>query len=680
MRSAASFLIVVLAGSSALAIETSEIEALLAREIIGPQRALEEVQAFTEAAVPLMPAVKSADEWQQIAERLRKDTLEKVIFRGEAARWRDAPWQTQWLETIDGGPGYRIKKLRFEVLPGLWVPALLYEPEKLEGKVPVSLAVNGHGSLGKALPYKQVRCINMAKRGMLVLNLEWFNMGQLNGENFVHYRLNQLDLCGTSGVAPFYLAMQHGLDVLLSLEHADPQRVAVSGLSGGGWQTIVISSLDPRVTLANPVAGYSSFRTRARNFSDLGDSEQTPVDLAATADYAQLTAMRAPRPTLLTYNAKDDCCFAAGHALPPLLEAAGPIYKLFGKETHLRSHVNEDPGTHNYERDNREVFYRMLGDFFYGGSAGFDATEIECQSEVKMPEELQVELPAENRDFHKLAMELSAALPQHAELPADRAGAAAWQAAARERLRSVLRTGEPYRVEAQSQGAEDLAGVRVAFWQLRMSGAWTVPAVELSPPDAKDTILLVGDGGRKSLAAEAKARLEKGQRVLAVDPFYFGESAIASHDFLFGLLVSSVGSRPLGIQAAQLAAAARWAQEQFRTGPVTLVAVGPRLSLAALCAASLDGAGAGSAGLDGASVRDLEVTGALGSLKEVLEQNKSVDQAPELFCFGLLEEFDICQLAALAAPRPVLFHEPSERAKAELAPLAAWNALFESSQ
>ena len=32
-------------------------------------------------------------------------------------------------------------------MPGLWVPALLYEPEKLTGKVPVSLAVNGHDGL-----------------------------------------------------------------------------------------------------------------------------------------------------------------------------------------------------------------------------------------------------------------------------------------------------------------------------------------------------------------------------------------------------------------------------------------------------------------------------------------------------------------------------------------------------
>jgi len=61
--------------------------------------------------------------------------------------------------------------------------------------------------------------------------------------------------------------------------------------------------------------------------------------------------MRAPRPTLLTFNSKDDCCFASGHALAPLMEAAGPIFGLYGAEKALRSHVNDVPGTHNYEEE-----------------------------------------------------------------------------------------------------------------------------------------------------------------------------------------------------------------------------------------------------------------------------------------------------------------------------------------
>ena len=143
----------------------------------------------------------------QTAERLRRDVLEQIVFRGRAKEWRDARCGVAWLDTIPGGPGYQIRKFRYEALPGMWLPGLLYLPDKLAGNVPVSIHVNGHAPEGKAVDYKQLRSINLAKRGVLVLNLEWFGMGQLRTPGFGHGRMNQLDLCGASGLAPFYLAL-----------------------------------------------------------------------------------------------------------------------------------------------------------------------------------------------------------------------------------------------------------------------------------------------------------------------------------------------------------------------------------------------------------------------------------------------------------------------------------------
>ncbi len=616
------------------AVDVPVLEALLAKEIIGPRQTLRETQEYLESRVPRMPVVKTAAEWEEHASRLRAEMLQKVVFRGEAINWLDAPAKVEWLETIPGDEGYRIKKLRYEALPGLWIPALLYEPAKLEGKTPAVLNVNGHDANGKAAVYKQIRCINLAKRGLLALNIEWLGMGQLRGPGYAHGRMNQLDLCGTSGLAPFYLNMSRGLDVLLTHAHADPERVAVTGLSGGGWQTIYLSALDPRVKLTCPVAGYSGFRTRIRHHKDLGDSEQTPCDMATVADYTHLTALMAPRPTLLTYNAKDECCFEAGYALPPLLESAGPIFKLYGKEAALRSHVNHDPGTHNYEKDNRQAFYRMLGDHFFAGKA-FDANEIECSKEVKTKEELAVELPAANADFHTLALSLSKALPRTRE-PADRAERPQWLADLRKRLRETVRAKD-YPVRAEKVGTEEKEGLRCTRWKLKLGDAWTTPAVELCKGQPKETVILIGDAGRKALDAEAGKQLAAGKRVLVVDLFYFGECGFESRGYLWALLTSAVGDRPLGIQASQLAAVARWSMKEHGTGPVRLIAAGRRTGVIALVAAAIHTN----------CIEQIESQQPM-RLKNVIDENRSFEEMPELFCFGLLQLVEVPQLTRLA--------------------------------
>jgi hypothetical protein len=427
--------------------------------------------------------------------------------------------------------------------------------------------------------------------------------------------------------------MQRGLDVLLSLEHADLERVAVTGLSGGAWQTIILSSLDTRVKLANPVAGYSSYVTRAQwPDLDLGDSEQTPSDLATVVDYTHLTAMMAPRPTLLSYNAKDSCCFRADYAVSPLVYAAKPVFSLFGAEDRLRYHINHDDG-HNYGQDNREAFYRMLGDFFFRGDAAFNPAEIPSRDEVRSASQLHVPVPDVNADFHTLAMGLMKELP--------RGGGSKDRA----RLKQVVRA-QDLPVAGAPAGSGSDGGIQAAYWKLKMGGAWTVPAVELSPAQPKSTVLLLADEGRAKAAAHVERALGSGRRVVAIDPFYFGESKIATKDYLFAILIAALGERPLGLQASQVAAAARWLKAERSAGPVTVLAVGPRSSLF----------GAIAAALEPDAIAGVETYGAMRSLKEVITKNLAANETPELFCFGLLEEFDIPQIEAIIAPRPVRRH------------------------
>jgi hypothetical protein len=471
----------------------------LARPLLVGQQSQTDIAAHVETRVRPVTIPTDANQWRDEVERRRNDMMERVVLRGVPPTWRSAePPKVEWLGLVEERDDYRIKRLRYEALPGLWIPALLYEPKQISGKVAVSLHVNGHDGVGKAAPYKQIRCLNLVRRGLLALNVEWLGMGQLRGPGYAHGRLNQLDLCGVAGLAPFYLAMQRGLDVLLAHPSADPARVAVAGLSGGGWQTIYISALDPRVTLANPVAGYSSFRTRARHHSDLGDSEQTPSDMGIVADYSFLTAMRAPRPTLLTYNLKDNCCFASGHALPPLVESSRPAFALLGAKENLRSHINEDPGTHNFERDNREAFYRMLADHGFA-SAGrpFPTAELDCKSLVKTEQELMVELPEGNLDLHQLAVAAAKGLPRSPATPTPGQDVEAWRSARQAVLRERVRWEAP-NGSAQKLSTDERDGFQGQFWRIRVNDQWTLPVVEItqSPTNpARGATILVAQGG-----------------------------------------------------------------------------------------------------------------------------------------------------------------------------------------
>ncbi|HUQ93111.1 MAG TPA: acetylxylan esterase [Bryobacteraceae bacterium] len=572
-----------------------------------------EVQVYTGSRVPMVPLMRSAEEWNSYATRLRQDVLDKVVFRGEARKWRSLQGKVEWLDTLSG-PGYRVRKFRFEVVPGLWAPALLYEPERMSGKVPVVMNVNGHEKDGVSTPYIQARCINLAKRGMLAVNAEWLGRGQLSWDDYNHYRMPQLDLTGTSGLAVFYLEMQRTLDIVLAHPNADASRVAVTGLSGGGWQTTMISALDTRVKLAAPVAGHSSFVTRSQwPELDLGDSEQTPSDLGSVADYLHLSALVAPRPLLFINNAKDSCCFRADYAMAPLVQTTRNVYALLGARDHLAYFINHSQG-HNYDQSSREELYRFLRQEFRGD---WPVAEIPSDAEVRTAEQLRSPLPENNETFHSLAMKLAASLPRSKGTRAE--------------LREVVRA-QDLKLDAREVRRETAGGVEIVWWRLRMAGAWTVPAVTIGRPAARESVIVLGDGGRKELAKEIAALVANGKKVLALDPFYFGESRIAVRDFLFSMQIAALGERPLGLQASQLTAAARWLG-----GNPTVEAFGRRASLAALVAAAMEPD----------AIHGAVLHGSLRSLKQILEENLTADKFPEFFCFGLLEKFDIPVLAGL---------------------------------
>jgi hypothetical protein len=106
-------------------------------------------------------------------------------------------------------------------------------------------------------------------------------------------------------------------------------------------------------------------------------------------------------------------------------------------------------------------------------------------------------------------------------------------------------------------------------------------------------------------------------------------------------MIATVGERPLGVQVAQLLSLAEWCSSEGTE--VTLAAVGPRTSVIALVAAAVEPT----------AFQSLELRDSWPSLKEFIDRNLELKHAPELGCFGLLQEFDVPQLEALVHPRPV---------------------------
>jgi dienelactone hydrolase len=540
------------------------------------------------------------------------------------------------LGTIESGNGYRIRKLRYEIVPGFQSTALLYEPEKLSGKVPAILNPNGHElQLGKAAEYKQKRCINFAKRGILALSLEWLYCGELNVPENKHEFGAHLDMVGANGVGLFYLAMRRGLDYLYEHPNVDRSRLGVTGLSGGGWQTIVLSSLDPRVTVSVPVAGYSAFVSKLERVPDYGDNEQVPQDFLAGQDYSHLTAMRAPRPTLIIGNAEDDCCFRAPLVKPYIYDDVKPFFRLFGKEDAFRWRENTDPSTHNYQLDNRLQAYRFFSQHF---GMPLIEQEIPVDAEIKSYDELVVGLPKDNLTILGLARKLAGEIVR---LPVTSASSARAQLKTLVRYRPVTVDHAWALTNTKNKGVETRSYQFLFANGLSAAGVW---AKAVATPEGSPATIVLNDKGKKTAESMVSDRLNRGEQVLAVDLVFTGDAAPKQEDFEeFPLLLATTGDRALGIEASQLIALAQWVKKNFGGHNLRVESTGIRNQVPVLIAADLEPS----------LFSDVAIHDGMPTLKYLLDAPVKFESAPDLFCLDLFKAFDIDRFAMLAEPTKV---------------------------
>ncbi len=634
--------------------EPAQLQPILKEVILSPDVSLFQLKQYILSRVAKPPTPASLQQWTAESKRLREHLLNDVVFHGWPKDWVNAPPKFEDVGVIETGKGYRMRKLRYEIVPGFQSTAILYEPENIQGKVPAILNVNGHvGPIGKAVEYKQKRCINFAKRGILALNLEWLAFGELSQKENLHLFGGHLDLVGVNEVGLFYLAMRKGLDYLYQHPNVDRNRLGVTGLSGGGWQTIVLSSLDERVKVAVPVAGFSSLlpRIELRSYGDVGDVEQSATDLLDGQDYSHLAALMAPRPTLLVYNAEDDCCFRAPVVKPLIYDAIRPIFKLYGKEDAFGWHENSDPGTHNYQLDNRLQAYRFFSKHFK--LATIDS-EIPSDGEIRSYDELVVGLPKDNLTILTLAQKLGRGIVRP-PLPTDGAANVTWANSERSKLKSLVRYKPVSVGRAWLIANTKNKGVETKSYLFTMNNGLSVNAVLVKPiasPDTTPVTIVLNDKGKKTAAAEVSERVNRGEQVLATDLLFTGDAwkveAPATPEretgaWAYEQMLHGTGDRPIGLVAAQLIEITRWIRGRSTGQKVRLESTGMRNQVAALIASALEPN----------LFSEVVVREGMPSLGYILDKPVEYQEAAELFCLDLYKEFDLDRLAMVAAPTKV---------------------------
>jgi cephalosporin-C deacetylase-like acetyl esterase len=230
---------------------------------------------------------------------------------------KKTPLHPQVTGKIDKGD-YRIEKVIYESQPNHHVTAILYLPKKGQAPYPGVLLPCGHSSNGKAAEAYQRACISLAKNGFVVLCYDPIGQGERiqlldkNGKPAIPGSTTEHTMVGVGALLVGKSAATYhiwdgirSLDYLESRPEVDPKRLGCTGNSGGGTLTAYLMALDDRIVCAAPSCYITSLE---RLFKTIGpqDAEQNITgQVAFGMDHADFLTMRAPLPTLVCCGTKD---------------------------------------------------------------------------------------------------------------------------------------------------------------------------------------------------------------------------------------------------------------------------------------------------------------------------------------------------------------------------------------
>ncbi len=359
---------------------------------------------------PFTPPSSKA-EWEKRADRVRRQIL---ISQGLWPMPTKTPLNAVIRGKTDRGE-YTVEKVYFESAPGFFVTGNLYRPKNVSGKVPGVMFAHGHWAdarLTESTPAElrneiangeerfeqggrsrfQSMCVQLARMGCVVW--QWDMLGNSDSQqlsmqlvhNFARQR-PEMNTVGNWGLfspqAEAHLESAMGLqtwnsirslDFLLSLPEIDPNRIAITGASGGGTQTMLLAAIDPRVTLSFPAVMVS---TAMQGGCTCENASLLRVD-TGNIEFAGLFA---PKPQGMTC-ANDWTKEMSTKGFPELKQ----LYKLLGAPDNVMLKRGEH-FPHNYNAVSRSAFYTWLNHHF---NLGEKEPVIERDYEPLKREELTV--------------------------------------------------------------------------------------------------------------------------------------------------------------------------------------------------------------------------------------------------------------------------------------------------
>lgn len=319
-------------------------------------------------------------EWRRQKEELRSRLLTSWGgFPGEKC-----PLEPRTLGVVNR-EGYKIEKVVFQTLPGVWMTSNLYLPDR-PGPLPAVLCVHGHWKGAKQDPVPQARCIGLAKLGFVVLMVDAFGAGERGvgkalGE--YHGEMTGATLLPTGLTLPGIQVYENmrAADYLQSRPEVDGARLGITGASGGGNQSMYAGAFDERFSAVVPTCSVGTYR------SYLGAAccvcELIPAAMTFTEEWG-LLALVAPRALMVISASRDAFQFSVGQAQLSVAKAQH-VFRLHEK-AHLIAHPLFESG-HDYGRAMREAMYGWMTLHLKGEGQGNPIPEPVHQ--VEEPETLR---------------------------------------------------------------------------------------------------------------------------------------------------------------------------------------------------------------------------------------------------------------------------------------------------